>query len=73
MSGKSEFALNLVKYRDDVYSSKFERILYCLPDSSIHLHQNFIGRLREACESIEIIEGLPDVEKLHLKVKNNFS
>ncbi len=66
MSGKSRFALNLVKFRNEVYDSKFERILYCLPASMIHLHSRFIEELREICPQIEIIEGVPDIDGLYL-------
>ncbi len=66
MSGKSTFALQLIKNRNIVYTHIFERIVYALPESSLHLHQKFISELRETCEKIEIIEGLPDIDELHL-------
>ena len=66
MSGKSTFALQLIKFRDEIYSCKFERIVYALPENAIHLHQNFVTRLRDACSFIEIFEGLPNVEEIYL-------
>ncbi len=71
MSGKSRFALNLVKFRNDVYNEKFDRILYCLPASMIHLHYQFTNELREVYPAIEIIEGLPDLDALHLASDKN--
>ncbi len=71
MVGKSRFALNLVKYRDIIYTHKFDRILYALPESSIHLHQNFLKDLEEACNFIEIIEGLPNINALDLAVEQS--
>ncbi len=71
MSGKSTFALKLVQFRNDVYDSSFERIVYALPQSSIHLHQDFIAKLRQAFQHIEICEGLPDVEELYLTADKN--
>ncbi len=71
MSGKSTFALKLIQYRNLVYTHPFSRILYALPEESLHLHQTFLAQLREACESIEIIEGLPDIQELHLATEKN--
>ncbi len=66
MIGKSRFALQLVKYRKDVFNENFDRILYALPENSLHLHQHFLENLREVCSFIEIVEGLPDVDQLNL-------
>ncbi len=66
MCGKSTFALQLIKYREKVYSAKFERIVYALPESAIHLHQPFIEKLKDACPYVEIFEGIPNVEELYL-------
>ena len=71
MSGKSRFALNLIKFRSQVYNATFDRILYCLPASMIHLHYRFIEELRKVCSEIEIIEGLPDFDALHLSADKN--
>ncbi len=64
--GKSQFALRLVKYRDIVYNEKFDRVIYALPEASIHLHQKFIEELKNACSFLEIVEGLPDIDTLNL-------
>ncbi len=71
LSGKSTFVLNLVKYRKDVYSNSFSRIIYALPENMFHLHQKFIDDLREACSFIEIVEGLPDLLQLNLSLDKN--
>ncbi len=71
MSGKSTFAFNLIKYRTQVYTHHFERIVYALPETSIHLHQEFITNLKKAYSKIEIYEGLPDVEELYLTADKN--
>ncbi len=65
--GKSEFAYSLVHHRELVYDAKFSRIVYCLPDDNIHLHTDFINRLRTTCNFIEIVEGIPDLEALQIK------
>ncbi len=45
LCGKSTFALEKIKHRDQVYDKPFERILYALPDDSIHLYQPFLETL----------------------------
>ncbi len=64
--GKSRLALKLVKYRTEVYNSPFERVLYSLPPETVHLHVDFIKELRNVCPHIQIIEGMPDQNDLHL-------
>ena len=71
LSGKSTFAYQLVKYRDTIYSEPFSRIIYALPETSIHLHKDFIENLRSDCANIEIVEGLPDLEEVHLTADKN--
>ncbi len=71
MIGKSRFASKLIEYRSSVYNESFDRILYALPESSIHLHQEFIQKLRTICHFIEIVEGVPDVESLNLSADRN--
>ncbi len=67
MCGKSTFALELIKHRDHVFDEEFSRIIYALPDDSIHLHDDFVRKLQESYAAVEIIEGLPKVGDLHLK------
>ena len=70
MAGKSTFALELIKNRAQVYDKTFERIIYALPEDSIHLHQTFLETLRTVYPQIEIVEGLPNIQELHLKDDN---
>ncbi len=71
LSGKSTFALNLLKYREKIYSNSFCRIIYALPEHMFHLHQKFISDLKEVCSFIEIVEGLPDLFYLNLGMDKN--
>ncbi len=71
MAGKSTFALELIKHRNVVYDKDFERIIYALPEDSIHLHQSFLENLRTIYPQIEIVEGLPNINELHLKEDNS--
>ena len=67
MSGKSTFSLELIRHRLIVFDKEFSRIIYALPDDSIHLHEDFVKDLEKAYRNIEIVEGLPKVGDLHLK------
>ncbi len=69
MSGKSSFALKLIQHRAKIYTEDFERIMYALPEDSLHLHQKFIDKLREAAPNVEIVTGLPDIHEHHLAVE----
>ncbi len=67
LCGKSTFALEVIKYRDQMYDKPFERIIYALPEDSIHLHQNFLENLKTVYPNIEIVEGFPSIGDLNLK------
>ncbi len=66
LSGKSTFALKLIENRENIYTEEFCRILYALPEGSLHLHQDFLELLRSACPFVEIVEGVPSIEEYNL-------
>ncbi|MBM3939030.1 MAG: hypothetical protein FJ333_10335 [Sphingomonadales bacterium] len=66
MSGKTEFIVKLIRYRKTLFDVNFHRIIYCQPESLILRHNPVIETLKEICPSIELINGLPDLEKLQL-------
>ena len=65
-AGKSTFLFNLVKFRNEVFTSRFNRIIYCLPERKIPRKKDFIDMLKTECPSVEIIGGLPSVSQLNL-------
>lgn len=65
-SGKSSFIFELVKYRDVMFSEKFERIALALPKNSIHQHQGFIDQLTNEFPELEVVEGVPSPRSLGL-------
>ncbi len=67
LCGKSTFALEIIKCRDKIYDKSFDRIIYALPEDSVHLHQFFLENLKKVYEKIEIVEGFPNITELHLK------
>ena len=62
MSGKSEFILNLIKYRNTIFDSKFDRIIYCIPAQSSGHHYAYIQRMTHYFPDLHVIEGLPKLE-----------
>lgn len=69
-SGKSEFMLNLVKFRKDVCTSDFTRIIYCQSNSYAHKNQLFYQKLQKEFPQAELIQGLPNIHTLHLDLNN---
>lgn len=70
-SGKSEFLYNLVKFRDDIFDNKFQRIIYCQANSTSIKNQTFFQRLKQEFSNIELCQGLPSVTGLNLDLNNS--
>jgi len=66
-AGKSEFLFSLVKFRDDVFTTKFHRIIYCEPHRSTSKSADFFQRLQTEFSTIEHCFGLPNVSHLNLE------
>lgn len=69
-SGKSEFMFNLVKFRHDVCTGDFSRIIYCQANSYAHKNQKFFQKLQAEFPQIELCHSLPDINALHLNLNN---
>jgi hypothetical protein len=65
-SGKSEMLFNFVKYREDVFTTKFHRIIYSEPHSLSTKNNNFFIRLQNEFPQIERCFGLPNLVQLNL-------
>ncbi len=68
LAGKSQFCKQLIKHRNVVFDKEFTRVLYAIPEESAHLHQEFIEELRKYYNHLEIVEGLPNLSELQLRV-----
>lgn len=66
-SGKSELILKLVKYREKIFSTKFNRIIYCFPSSLATNSLRYLQNMRNEFSALEIFYGLPDLVKLNLQ------
>ncbi len=64
--GKSEFIYQLIKYREEMFTSKFCRIIFCQPETLSHRNSEIVKKLKELFPQIELHYGLPDVSKLNL-------
>jgi len=65
-SGKSDFIVKLIKNKDLLISSKFEKIFYCTPESLFVRPNDIFEKLRAICPEIQHLAGLPDYQKLNL-------
>lgn len=66
MSGKSEFILNLITHRHEMFDVKFDQIIYCEPERLVLRPNPIFDRLKQACPSAQLVIGLPDISKLNL-------
>ena len=64
--GKSEMLFNFVKFREDVFISKFHRIIYSEPHSLSEKNNDFFKRLQNEFPQIERCFGLPNLVQLNL-------
>lgn len=68
MSGKTEFMLKLMQFRELLFDTEFSEVFYCTPETS-HLRYNPIfDRIKEYCPFIQFVSGFPDLEKFHLDI-----
>ncbi len=58
--------MNLVKFRKDIFTTDFHRIIYCQPESLSSKNQAYFNRLKSEFPMIELCEGLPNIGKLNL-------
>jgi hypothetical protein len=68
--GKSEFIFNLIKFRNDVVTADFKRIIYCQSNCFSAKNLQFFDRLKKEFEPLEILQGLPDINELQLTFNN---
>jgi hypothetical protein len=68
--GKSEFIFNLIKFRADVVTANFKRIIYCQSNCYSAKNLQFFDRLKAEFGTLEILQGLPDINELQLTYNN---
>jgi hypothetical protein len=69
--GKSEFILQLIKNRQDLFSADFSRVIYCQPESLLSNTQNsFFQKIVDEIPMAEVNYGLPKLSDLHLEANS---
>lgn len=58
-SGKSWWILKLIKSRELLFDTKFNRILYCVPPKKSQVHLTIFDKIKEFFNQAELIYGLP--------------
>jgi hypothetical protein len=66
-AGKSEFILNLIKFREQLFTSRFHRIIYCAPEVESNKVKAYFQRIKNEFSTAELWIGLPNLHRLHLK------
>ena len=56
----------LVKYREELFEAKFERIILCQHENLSYRHNETFERMKEDFPNVELVSGLPSVSKLKL-------
>ena len=69
-SGKSEFIVNLVKYRHLLFTSEFSRIIYCQPEILSHRSNSCFEKIKASFSQAELVNGLPNISKLNLDLNS---
>lgn len=66
LSGKSTFLKNIVKYREEIYDCKFNRIIYCSPQALNLSQSGYVQCLREQFSDLELCSELPNIDELNI-------
>ena len=54
----------LVKHRNEIFTTQFYRIMYCIPPESQHQKETYFQKLKKECREVELILGLPKEENV---------
>jgi len=69
-AGKSFFLYQIVKFRELICTQKFVRIIYCQSNNFSNKNQSFIKELQNEFPTLELCQGLPKINDLHLTMNN---
>lgn len=64
MSGKSQLIKEVLKYRQQLFTTHYDVIYYCLPETIFSSSRAYLEELKKICPEIKIIEGLPSLSLL---------
>jgi hypothetical protein len=69
-SGKTEFIINLIENRTQLFTSEFSRIIFCQPETLAHIESKAFERIRKSFPRVELLNGLPNISKLNLDLNH---
>jgi len=64
MSGKSRLIKEILKYRNQLFTTHYDAIYYCLPGHLLLANEDFIKELKSVCPDIRILENEPPASLL---------
>ena len=59
-----------MKHRQELFTSDFNRIIFCQPESLAHRQNKAFEKIKQAFPRAELVNGLPNVSKLNLDLNN---
>ena len=65
-SGKSQWILKLVQNREQLFTARFQEILYCVPENLNFSPNPIFEEIKKSFPTARLISGLPDTLKLNL-------
>lgn len=65
LAGKSQFILQLIKHRDNMFDCNFTRIIFCTPSG--HANSDYFEEVKKFFPRFEHYYGIPDLESLNLE------
>jgi len=68
MSGKSEFIVRLITFKEKLFDVNFDSIFYCEPEELALRHNPIFEKIKKVFPNAQLVIGLPDITKLHLNL-----
>ena len=59
MSGKSQLIKEILTFRQQLFTTAFDRIFYCTPSLQFYHNQGYLNELKKICPQIVLIENEP--------------
>jgi hypothetical protein len=69
--GKSQFIINMIKHRNELFTAKFTRIIYCQPESLSRSTNDIFEQIKSSVPFAELIYDLPKINELQLETNNS--
>lgn len=64
MSGKSELIKEILRYRNQLFTTHYDAIYYCLPAHLMTANEEYLKQLKSICPDVRIIENEPPLSLL---------